>query len=786
MFGIFCFSKVIGMDVNRPPKHFATHENLDHFTELATPIWVFDVERHKIWWANPAGVQFWEAPDLSTLLQRDFSTDSDMVRTRLRQIVNNGTGAERIQDTWTLYPNDEPKNVTLSILPVTIETSVKAVLIEVKQFVGSHTDAESLRILEAARGSALIVSTFSADGRLLAQNPAALTCYGPPTAGVHDNEMACRFKDPEIAGQLLQIAQSGKSQDSEQVVWTQNGSRVHRILACRGRDPVTGAFVTVVSEEDVTEQNALRLQMQTLNEKLEHTVEERTKRLRSSEERYSLATLSAAIWDWDLESDHLFVSPNFIEALGYQPDDYRDGLSASSIAELVHPDDIASYRAELERHLKEPGGLFSHEHRFRTGSGSYCWFHAQGRSTVGTHGRANRSIGLLTDITERKNLEASLFSTQRLEAIGQLSGGIAHDFNNLLTVILGNAELLDMASESNHELATAIKEAAEKGAALTRHLLAYSCKQTLRPQAVDLEQLVNRMSTTLLSNLGEGIKMTTRIGGNLWSIYADATQVESAILNLAINARDAMPLGGALEICCRNRHFTEAIVLPGVETSLQPGEYVEILIRDTGEGMSDSTLQQAFEPFFTTKKVGQGSGLGLSMVFGFSRQSGGGTVLKNNPEGGTSVSVYLPRSDTEPRVLPDAGSLEPVFGNGEKIHLLEDNSAVQSTLRGILEALNYRVTQSSDAASAMRQLSLNSLPDLILADVVLPGGESGLEFVERLSSLFPEIKAVLMSGFVPDQEIQESLDRRGLVLMQKPMDKAHLSQVLHSALHAQT
>jgi CheY-like chemotaxis protein len=223
-----------------------------------------------------------------------------------------------------------------------------------------------------------------------------------------------------------------------------------------------------------------------------------------------------------------------------------------------------------------------------------------------------------------------------------------------------------------------------------------------------------------------------------------------------------------------------------VETSLQPGEYVEILIRDTGEGMSDSTLQQAFEPFFTTKKVGQGSGLGLSMVFGFSRQSGGGTVLKNNPEGGTSVSVYLPRSDTEPRVLPDAGSLEPVFGNGEKIHLLEDNSAVQSTLRGILEALNYRVTQSSDAASAMRQLSLNSLPDLILADVVLPGGESGLEFVERLSSLFPEIKAVLMSGFVPDQEIQESLDRRGLVLMQKPMDKAHLSQVLHSALHAQT
>ncbi|WP_241525797.1 hybrid sensor histidine kinase/response regulator [Pseudophaeobacter leonis] len=598
--------------------------------------------------------------------------------------------------------------------------------------------------------------------------------------------MACRFRDPEIAGKLLQIAQSGKSQDSEQVVWTQSGAGVHRILARRGRDPVTGAFVTVVSEEDVTEQNAFRQQMQAQNAQLEREVKERTRRLQASEERYLLATQSAASWDLDLERDQMFVSPNFIEALGYSADDYQDGLPASSIVDLIHPEDVDSYRAAMERHLKEPGVPFSHETRFRTGSGSYRWFHAQGRSTVGTHGRANRSIGLLTDITERKKLEASLFSTQRLEAIGQLTGGIAHDFNNLLTVILGNAELLDMAAEANHELATAIKGAVEKGAALTRQLLAYSSKQTLRPQAVDLEQLVNRMSTTLLSNLGEGITLTTRIGGGLWSIHADATQVENAFVNLAINARDAMPQGGQLEISCSNRHIAEAIVLPGVETSLQPGAYVEILIHDTGEGMSAQTLQQAFEPFFTTKKAGEGSGLGLSMVFGFARQSGGGTVLKSKPGEGTSVSVFLPRSATDPRVLPDPRRLGPVLGNGENIHLLEDDSAVQSTLSGILEALNYRVTQSSDAASAMRLMSQNSLPDLILADVVLPGGESGLEFVERLSPLFPEIKTVLMSGFVPDQKTQETLDKRDLILMQKPMDKAYLSQVLHAVLHGQS
>lgn len=774
------------MDSFHTASRFETRDSLGHFEQLATPIWVFDVDNHKIWWANAAGILFWEAPSLDDLLQRDFSTDSDMVRTRLRQIIGNGPGQKRIQDTWTLYPNDAPKNVILSFLPIIIEQDTNAVLIEVKQFVGSMVDAESLRILEATRASALMVSTFSADGELLAQNPAALCCYGPPRPGLSGNEMASRLKDPNVAEQLLETAINGKSLDLEQLVWTQNGSRVHRLLARRGRDPITGAFAVIISEEDVTKQNALRLQMQRLNAQLERKVEERTRRLDASEERYALATQSVAVWDWDIEQNHLYFSPSFLEALDLEPDTKIDTLVGENgeglLQRILHPDDIESYMEELTRHLKEPDEPFSHEHRLKTGLGQYRWFHARGKAIAGADGRAARSVGILTDITERKELEASLLAAHRAEAIGQLSGGIAHDFNNLLTVILGNAELLEMADGSNHELIGAIKKAALRGADLTRHLLAYSCKQTLNPGPMALSQLITSIRKPLLANLGAGIEVETKISGGLWPVYADAAQVESAILHLASNARDAMPEGGKLKISCQNHLVTDAQPLPGGEHSLKPGEYVEILIRDTGEGMTPDTLNRACEPFFTTRKPGQTSGLGLSMVFGFAQQSGGGFALHSELGQGTSASLFLPRSLQNPEASKAPNLATPIPGNGENIHLLEDDRAVQSTLRSILESLNYRVTQSSDAASAMQVISQGPRPALILADIVLPGGESGLEFVDRLGGRFPEIKAVLMSGYMQDEATLEALSLRGHIFLQKPMNKARLSHILQAAL----
>ncbi|MEP4037928.1 response regulator [Pseudophaeobacter sp.] len=778
------------MTSRHPASHFATRDSLGHFEQLATPIWVFDVDNHRMWWANAAGVMFWEASSLENLLCRDFSTDSDIVRTRLHQVVRNGPGQKGIQDTWTLYPNDEPKNVILSFLPITINQGANAVLIEVKQFVDSTVDADSLRILEATRASALMVSTFSAEGQLLAQNPAALACYGPPRPGINGNEMASRLKDPDVAVQLLETANSGKSLDLEQLVWTQDGARVHRIQARRGRDPITGAFATIVSEEDVTKQNALRLQMQALNAQLERKIEDRTRRLDASEERYALATQCAAVWDWDLVQGHLYLSPSFLEALELPPDfetdNFLDNSTDSTVSKILHSEDAASFQAEVTRHLKEPEVPFSHEHRLKTGSGDYRWFHAQGKAIVGADGRATRSVGILTDITERKELEASLLAAHRADAIGQISAGIAHDFNNLLTVILGNAELLDMSDPANSELVAAIKNAALRGADLTRHLLAYSRKQTLRPGPVDLSRLVTSMSKTLLHNLGEAIEVETSIAGGLWSIYADATQVESAVLHLACNARDAMPLGGKLDISCQNHQVIEAQLLPGAGHNLKPGEYVKIQIRDSGEGMTPATLNRACEPFFTTRKIGQGSGLGLSMVFGFAQQSGGGAALYSQPGVGTSACLFLPRSVLQPKASTEPMHAASICGNGESIHLLEDDRAVQSTLRGILESLNYRVTQSSDAATAMHIISQGPLPALILADVVLPGGESGVEFVERLRGHYPQIKAVLMSGYTQEEATLNALTGHGHIFLQKPMNKARLSQMLHAALQGKT
>ena len=761
---------------------FPDHDSLAHFAHLATPIWVFDVERHRIWWANPAAVQFWEAEDLQDLLSRDFASDSETVRQRLRQIVRHSQADDRLQDTWTLYPNGVPKTVLLSFWPVLIEQEINAVLIEVKQFVDQFADEESIRILEAARVSALMVSTYSREGKLLVQNPAALSCYGKSSTALSANDLEGRLKDPEVAQALLRIAESGKRLDTEQMVRTRRGNRVHRIQARRGRDPVTGSFVTILSEEDVTEQNALRMRMQELNLQLEAKVAERTKRLRESEERYALATESAAIWDWDLTTDSIFLSPGFISALGYDQESFHRTLKEVGMLAFIHPKEHASYQAELKRQLRDSAHTFDQEHRFKTAEGGYRWYHAKGRCLTNAQGRAVRSVGLLTDITDRKELEATLLEAQRLEAVGQLTGGIAHDFNNLLTVVQGNAELLLASDKAEPDLAEAIKGAASKGAELTRQLLAFSRRQTLSPEPVNMSELVPDLTAALNRILGENIVVTCQLEEGLWPVFADSSQIETAIFNLAINARDAMPEGGRLEISCHNHSAQRPARGRKVKQAMKPGNYVEIRVKDSGAGMQKKDLQRAIEPYFTTKAVGKGSGLGLSMVFGFSRQSGGDTQITSSPGKGTTVSFYLPQSEQAPQVRSCPKTDEILRGDGEHIHLLEDNAAVQGTLRGILKALNYEVSCSTDVSEALRKLDRSPQADLVLADVVLPGGESGVDLARFLEEKHPETRVILMSGFPHEQLSGGTGSLENYMFLQKPMEKAHLALALRRAL----
>ncbi|MEP2768931.1 MAG: response regulator [Paracoccaceae bacterium] len=759
---------------------------MHQFTALSTPIWIFDVDNHNLWWGNQAALEFWDAQSLDELAERDFSSDSTSVRTRLRQIVD-GAGADgRLQDTWTLYPKNIPRTALLSFRPVTIKENVSAVLIEVIRLTESQTNDEDIRIFEAARSSAFMISTFSTNGKLLVQNPAALNCYG--VISERSDAMPCdlggRFIDKTSARRIMEAIQKNGEIDDDFDVLTLAGPRVHRICARRGRDPVTADFVTVLNEEDVTDASRLRRRLVRLNEGLEAEVAERTSLLKESEERYALAARTAAIWDWNIADDSVFISPSFIENLGYEPDEFMEIIHRSGTKAFVHPDEIGAFRKGLINHLKNPGTPLQYEHRFMTRDGKAIWYHAQGITLHNNSGTAVRSVGLLTNISKRKNLEATLLSTQRLEAIGQLTGGIAHDFNNLLTVIQGNTQLLEMNELVDHDMTGSILNAAEKGAELTRHLLAYSGKQTLLPRQIDLGELLETMRKTILRVLSEDISVQIDTPDELICVFADPTHLESALLNLALNARDAMPKGGVLTLTCQPMLHDDPNAQRVTCPSAAAGGCVEICVSDTGTGMSSEVTERAFEPFFTTKDVGKGSGLGLSMVLGFSRQSGGDTIITKNKLGGTAVSIFLPRAidkDTAP-TLP--ATPHTINGNGELVHLVEDDPDVRAAMRRLLETLNYRVIQSSSAAEAEDNLRREVEPDIHLVDVVLPGGVNGLEFTQSLRASNPTAKVILMSGYPKPNLTADAKIDPSLAFLQKPVESHVLSQALRGALQS--
>jgi signal transduction histidine kinase len=319
------------------------------------------------------------------------------------------------------------------------------------------------------------------------------------------------------------------------------------------------------------------------------------------------------------------------------------------------------------------------------------------------------------DITERIQAEERLRQAQKMETVGQLTGGIAHDFNNLLAVIYGSAELLEDKIGTDDPQVRAVIKAAGRGAELTQRLLAYSRQQPLRPQPIDLAELTGGILALLRRTLGETIEIVTDRSPDLWPVLADPGQVENAVLNLAINARDAMPEGGKLTIECTNACLDEAHVAQNPEAAV--GDYVVMAVSDTGVGMPDEVREHAFEPFFTTKEVGEGSGLGLSMVYGFAIQSGGHTAIYSEQGRGTTVKLYLPRAEQALRPRRTALDGQALSGRGELVLVVEDDSDVRELAVKMLKGLGYRVIDAVEAASARVVLGQERV-DLVLCDVV--------------------------------------------------------------------
>lgn len=391
-------------------------------------------------------------------------------------------------------------------------------------------------------------------------------------------------------------------------------------------------------------------------------------------------------------------------------------------------------------------------------------------------------LTLVEDVTQKRSTEEQLSHSQRLQAVGQLTGGVAHDFNNLLAVIQGSAEFLSDTLGNNKHL-DAIDRASARGAELTQRLLAFSRQQPLRPEIVDVAASVFGMEHLLKRTLGESIAITVSSAPGMWTAMADPGQVENSLLNLAINARDAMPDGGVLTIECANVQLDDAYV--AAHPDAQMGDYVVISVSDTGTGMTPEILGRAFDPFFTTKDVGEGSGMGLPMIYGFAQQSRGHIKIYSEVGAGTTAKLYLPRSASVVVYDEDsAGDKDLPRGQGEVILVLEDDPDVRTLTVGLLNNLGYTVFEAADAHDAEVTLARVGRVDVVLSDVVLPGGVSGPDFVEKAVKKNPGTRVLFMSGYTAGATKNNGLLNDNAPLLNKPFARAELAEAVQSVLRA--
>ncbi|MBR0912100.1 ATP-binding protein [Bradyrhizobium japonicum] len=386
------------------------------------------------------------------------------------------------------------------------------------------------------------------------------------------------------------------------------------------------------------------------------------------------------------------------------------------------------------------------------------------------------------DVTQKRAAEEQLIQAQKMEAVGQLTGGIAHEFNNMLTVITGTIEILADAVKDDPPLATITKlisEAADRGAVLTSSLLSFARKQALQPAEIDVNELLEEVAKLLLATFDKTIEIVSRLDRNVWLAFADRGQLSAALLNLAINARDAMLDGGKLTLTTRNVVFgvREAVAVGAGYA----GDYVEIEIADTGTGIPQAILERIFDPFFSTKDVGKGTGLGLSMVFGFVKQSGGGIKVTSEEGRGTIFRIYLPKAETS--TLRPAGYDErKVVGGTETILCVEDDRDVRQYVTVQLESLGYKVISAANATEALALVAEGTPFDLLFTDIVMAGGVNGRELAEQMVAARPSLRVLFTSGYAYDSLHAQGRATMGAPLLAKPYRKAELARMLRRSL----
>jgi len=535
-------------------------------------------------------------------------------------------------------------------------------------------------------------------------------------------------------------------------------------------------------------------------------------------QRVQLALAAGAIvgtWFWDIPADQFTADEPFARAFGLDPVRCREGIPLADIFATVHPDDQAGLAGAIEAATVR-GGPYSHQYRVRRADERYYWIEANGRVDHGPTGEPLSFPGVLIDVEERRAVEAdrdrataelrtlnetleqrvaertaelmlaeeALRQAQKMEAVGQLTGGIAHDFNNLLMGIGGSLEMLErrlakQGVDGVERYLHGAQSSTRRAASLTQRLLAFSRRQTLDPKPTDINRLIYGLEDLLRRTVGPSVEVEVVGQGGLWPARIDAAQLESALINLAINARDAMPGGGRITIETGNKWFDDR---GARERELSPGQYLSICVTDTGTGIEKEVVDKIFDPFFTTKPIGEGTGLGLSMVHGFVRQSGGQVRVYSEIGQGTTMCLYLPRylGDVPAEESEDAATAD--LGTGETILIVDDEPTVRMLMADILSEAGFNILEAQDGPSGLRLLESNARIDLLITDVGLPGGMNGRQVADAARSSRPDLKILFVTGFAENAAVGNGHLPPGMEVLTKPFQVVELANKVSEIL----
>jgi PAS domain S-box-containing protein len=628
-------------------------------------------------------------------------------------------------------------------------------------------DAEALKLREILHSAVAAIVTIDAQGHIETVNPAAERMFG--------------YAAREIIGRNINVLmpEPYRSQhDTYLVKYLATGRRriigIGREVAGLRKDGSTFPMHLSVGEFVIGESRYFTGTIVDLS--AQRAAEQRFEREQALF-RAIFESLPDPLIICDPAGAIRLVNPSFTRVFGYRE---AEVLGESLAGLFENPETWQSFlasQAELGEANAKPNMA-----QFRRKSGELFPAETVEGAVVGSSGSALGRLMLIHDATAERQQEALLLQAQRMEAVGQLTGGVAHDFNNLLTVILGNIELLEprLKDGLSQSLAAEAREAAEMGARLTDRLLTFARRQRLETRSLNLNEFVLGLTELLRRTIGAPIDLSAALAPDLWPTMADPAQVESAVLNLVLNARDAMPDGGRLVIETFNATLDEADVasIPG----MSPGDYVVLSVADTGRGMHPEVRARAFEPFFSTKGAGKGSGLGLATIYGFARQSGGNVTIYSEVGKGTTVNIYLPRAGQ--RTEREAATAVPIVdaGKGETVLVVEDDDRVRRLTVLRLQELGYHVLEAGHGAAALAILSETSNIDIVFSDLVMPGGISGIDLARQVREGYPGTRVILTSGYSAELLNQTEVAELDLKVLRKPYRQAELARAFRSAL----